>query len=352
MTNSKSVVDASFGVEETFTKCDVKKQNTNSNSDVDHKENLKTQINIAIKQDSKKFFWKSHLQKPIEIKQEVDNKKQRVTRNTSKTLNKSSCFTESSMKYDKCNKKNKSRVNKEHVVSPNHSITEYFSSLDLKESVKDIDEKSKKIEPNKDNLNSHSSLSSIESTKNSLSQAKRSNLRNHKLTEYFAIRRSDRKLKKDTDIEKQNDLEKKIMNEVEDGLEIKEFNEKGRGIITTKEFYKGDFVIEYIGDLIDGITAKQREAQYAKRKNVGCYMYYFKHKDRQYCIDATKESGKLGRLINHSRKGNLTSRIIEVNGIPHLILFAKADISPGTELLYDYGDRNQESIKNHPWLNL
>ena len=65
-------------------------------------------------------------------------------------------------------------------------------------------------------------------------------------------------------------------------LKIKEFEGKGRGIITTKEFHKGDFVIEYIGDLIDGSTAKQREIRYAKNKNVGCYMYFFKHKNKQY----------------------------------------------------------------------
>ena len=67
-------------------------------------------------------------------------------------------------------------------------------------------------------------------------------------------------------------------------------------------------------------------------------------------VDATEESPYLGRLINHSRKGNLKAKAVEVCGKPHLILLAQRDIPPGTELLYDYGDRSKESLENHPWL--
>ena len=38
--------------------------------------------------------------------------------------------------------------------------------------------------------------------------------------------------------------------------------------------------------------------------------------------------------------------------VPRLILVAKQTISPGEELLYDYGDRSKESLKAHPWLAL
>lgn len=69
-----------------------------------------------------------------------------------------------------------------------------------------------------------------------------------------------------------------------------------------------------------------------------------------YSIDATAETGRLGRLINHSRNGNLVTRTILVNGQPRLALLAKVDIKKGEELLYDYGDRSKESLENHPWL--
>lgn len=75
-----------------------------------------------------------------------------------------------------------------------------------------------------------------------------------------------------------------------------------------------------------------------------CIYFYFNS------IDATEETGKLGRLVNHSRNGNLVTKTVAVNGQPHLILVAKNDIKPGVELTYDYGDRSKESLTHHPWL--
>ncbi|XP_015115334.1 N-lysine methyltransferase KMT5A-A [Diachasma alloeum] len=175
---------------------------------------------------------------------------------------------------------------------------------------------------------------------------------NHKVTEYFPVRRSVRKCKKTVLEEKQRDLESKVIRQVEEGLEKKYFVGKGRGVVTTREFNKGEFVVEYVGELIDQVTAKKREAEYAKDQSTGCYMYYFQHRGHQYCVDATAESDKLGRLVNHSRNGNLIARVVEVDTIPHLVLTAKEDIPIGIELTYDYGDRSRESIRNHPWLAL
>ncbi|XP_033227744.1 histone-lysine N-methyltransferase PR-Set7 [Belonocnema kinseyi] len=175
---------------------------------------------------------------------------------------------------------------------------------------------------------------------------------NHKVTDYFQVRRSVRKCKTTVLEEKQRDLEKKILTGSEDGLEVKQFPGKGRGIVTTRDFAKGEFVVEYIGDLIDQVTAKKREAQYSQDQNMGCYCYYFQHRNQQYCIDATVETGKLGRLANHSRNGNMVTRIVEVNSVPHLVLLAKEDIPKGVEVTYDYGDRSKESLLHHPWLAL
>lgn len=68
-------------------------------------------------------------------------------------------------------------------------------------------------------------------------------------------------------------------------------------------------------------------------------------------IDATAESGRLGRLVNHSRNGNLLTKALWVDG-PRLVLLAAHDIAPGDELTYDYGDRSKESLQHHPWLAL
>ncbi|XP_060533527.1 histone-lysine N-methyltransferase PR-Set7-like isoform X2 [Cylas formicarius] len=173
---------------------------------------------------------------------------------------------------------------------------------------------------------------------------------NHKLTEYFTIRRSARKTKTTVLEEKQLALERLVKDEVEDGLEVRYFKDKGRGVVAAKHFFKGDFVVEYSGELVDILEAKQREATYAQNENAGCYMYYFRYNDQQYCIDATAESGKLGRLVNHSRNGNLITKTMMIDKKPRLILVAKEDIKIGEEILYDYGDRSKESLKYHPWL--
>ncbi|XP_076231565.1 SET domain containing 8 isoform X2 [Calliopsis andreniformis] len=174
----------------------------------------------------------------------------------------------------------------------------------------------------------------------------------HKLTDYFPVRRSVRKSKKAVLEEKQRDMENKVLCQVEEGLEVRHFAGKGRGVITTREFTKGEFVVEYIGELIDQVTAKKREKIYAQDQNTGCYMYYFQHRNHQYCVDATAETDKLGRLVNHSRNGNLVARVIEVGSTPHLVLTAKENIPVGVEVTYDYGDRSREAIRHHPWLAL
>ena len=80
-------------------------------------------------------------------------------------------------------------------------------------------------------------------------------------------------------------------------------------------------------------------------------MYYFSWNNRQWCIDSTEDTGRYGRLINHSRKApNCKSRLFILNDIPHLIFIALNDIKPKTELLYDYGDTRRVALESHPWL--
>ncbi|KAI4454630.1 n-lysine methyltransferase kmt5a [Holotrichia oblita] len=173
---------------------------------------------------------------------------------------------------------------------------------------------------------------------------------NHKLTEFFPVRRSIRKTKKTVLEEKQKFLEEALRSGKEDGLLIREFDGKGRGVIAGRTFFKGDFVVEYSGELIDINEARLREQKYAQDQSTGCYMYYFKHKNQQYCVDATAETGRFGRLVNHSRNGNLLTRTVSIDNKPRLVLIAKDTIEKGDEVTYDYGDRSKESLKHHPWL--
>ncbi len=69
-----------------------------------------------------------------------------------------------------------------------------------------------------------------------------------------------------------------------------------------------------------------------------------------FSVDATEESGRMGRLINHSRNGNLITKVVEVKKTPRLVFVAKRDIDLNEELNYDYGDRSRKSLRHHPWL--
>ncbi|KAM4808484.1 N-lysine methyltransferase KMT5A [Rhinophrynus dorsalis] len=173
---------------------------------------------------------------------------------------------------------------------------------------------------------------------------------NRKVTDYFPVRRSCRKSKTELESEEKKRIDELIKTGKEEGMKIDIITGKGRGVIATRNFQRGEFVVEYHGDLIEITDAKRREAFYAQDSSTGCYMYYFQYLNKTYCVDATKETSRLGRLINHSKTGNCHTKLHNINSVPHLILIASRDIKAGEELLYDYGDRSKSSIEAHPWL--
>ncbi|TRY93997.1 hypothetical protein DNTS_032818 [Danionella cerebrum] len=189
-----------------------------------------------------------------------------------------------------------------------------------------------------------------ERAKRSTKKAAQRVVESRKVTDYFPIRRSSRKSKSELKCEEKQHIDMLITDGIEKGMMVRYIEGKGRGVFTTQLFQKGQFVVEYHGDLLQMEDARRREAAYAQDPNTGCYMYYFQYQSRTYCVDATRESGRLGRLINHSKSGNCQTRVHEISGLPHLILTASRDIQEGEELLYDYGDRSRASIQAHPWL--
>lgn len=64
-----------------------------------------------------------------------------------------------------------------------------------------------------------------------------------------------------------------------------------------------------------------------------------------FSVHATINSKRLGRLVNDSpaKEANSYVKVIDVDGIQHLCLFARHDIRSGTELRYDYG------VPGLPW---
>ncbi|XP_032742388.1 N-lysine methyltransferase KMT5A [Rattus rattus] len=152
---------------------------------------------------------------------------------------------------------------------------------------------------------------------------------NRKLTDFYPVRRSSRKSKAELQSEERKKIDELIESGKEEGMKIDLIDGKGRGVIATKRFSRGDFVVEYHGDLIEITDAKKREALYAQDPSTGCYMYYFQYLSKTYCVDATQETNRLGRLINHSKCGNCQTKLHDIDGVPHLILIASRDIAAG-----------------------
>ncbi|KAI3410072.1 hypothetical protein GPALN_006435 [Globodera pallida] len=131
------------------------------------------------------------------------------------------------------------------------------------------------------------------------------------ITNYFPIRRSKRMTTKEIEDLKMKQIKYFIDTGVsESHLEVFQCPVKGRSVRALKSFQRGEFVVEYKGDIINIKTAHSREQGYACDENVGSFMYYFRHRDNVFCVDATTESSYKGRLINHSYlKPNLKTRV-------------------------------------------
>ena len=61
-----------------------------------------------------------------------------------------------------------------------------------------------------------------------------------------------------------------------------EVQSKGRGVLSTRLFKKGDVICEYSGEHITYEGAKRREREYSGDPSVGCYMYYYVFKDKKF----------------------------------------------------------------------
>ncbi|KAI7790856.1 N-lysine methyltransferase KMT5A-A-like [Triplophysa rosa] len=112
---------------------------------------------------------------------------------------------------------------------------------------------------------------------------------------------------------------------------------KGRGVFTSSHFHKGDFLIEYRGDVINKEDYERRLKLYDNALEV--FLFEFRFNGKQLWVDAAKEDDSLGRLVNDDHVNpNSKIKIITVDKKPHLCLFAINDISPGEEIRYNYGD--------------
>ncbi|XP_035849025.1 histone-lysine N-methyltransferase 2B isoform X2 [Sander lucioperca] len=105
----------------------------------------------------------------------------------------------------------------------------------------------------------------------------------------------------------------------------------GRGLFCKRNIEAGEMVIEYAGIVIRAVLTDKRE-KYYDGKGIGCYMFRIDDFD---VVDATMQ-GNAARFINHSCEPNCYSRVINVDGGKHIVIFALRKIYRGEELTYDY----------------
>ena len=127
---------------------------------------------------------------------------------------------------------------------------------------------------------------------------------------------------------------------------------KGRGVVACKEFTKGDFVVEYRGELVNLQEARRRKCLYdIDPDRYGSFVYDIKFRGVPCSIDATVKTQFLGRIVNHSINAwNCLPKVYDIDDAPRLILVAAKTISKGDEILYNYADRNKDNIGANKWL--
>ncbi len=129
---------------------------------------------------------------------------------------------------------------------------------------------------------------------------------------------------------------------------------KGFGLFANEDIKKGDFICEYIGEIICKDTAEKKMYQ-NHRKQKPNYILQIRE-----CYDTvnistyidSEEYGNVGRFINHSCSPNLDFDFVRINFyLPEVYFYANRDIKCGEELTFSYcgyyagwDDRNPKEI--------
>lgn len=124
-------------------------------------------------------------------------------------------------------------------------------------------------------------------------------------------------------------------------LETYHTDRKGYGVRMNTDLAKGEFVCEYIGELISLSNAKKKLSTLTAEEQ--CYVIIYKEhfgttNTLCTCIDATVK-GNIARFINHSCAPNLIMLPVRSGCVvPRLCLFTLEPVAKGTELCFSYGD--------------
>ncbi|KAJ0090308.1 hypothetical protein Patl1_14476 [Pistacia atlantica] len=106
----------------------------------------------------------------------------------------------------------------------------------------------------------------------------------------------------------------------------------GWGVEAAEPISKGEFIIEYIGEVIDDALCEQRlwDMKYRGVKN-----FYMCEIRKDFTIDATFK-GNASRFLNHGCDPNCILEKWQVEGETRVGVFAARSIKVGEPLTYDY----------------
>lgn len=115
------------------------------------------------------------------------------------------------------------------------------------------------------------------------------------------------------------------------GIEKYMTDNKGWGVRTHMSINSGEFILEYIGEVVSDHEFKQRMSTLYTHDT----HHYCLHLDGLLVIDGHRMGGD-GRFVNHSCEPNCEMQKWTVNGQYRMALFALRDIEAGEEITYDY----------------
>lgn len=128
-------------------------------------------------------------------------------------------------------------------------------------------------------------------------------------------------------------------------LKIKNFEDKGLGLISEKYLPKGSFICEYAGEILTKAEAIKRDENNLRDHKMN-YIFCLNEicmeklggKSIQTFIDPSLK-GNIGRYINHSCEPNCEIISVRVDSIiPKIAIFTKRDIQRDEEITFSYGE--------------
>ena len=130
-------------------------------------------------------------------------------------------------------------------------------------------------------------------------------------------------------------------------IPFKTLNNRGWGTKANKNIKEGEFLLEYVGEIINSEECEKRmkiineKAEFNKKTA----NYYFLTVENDYIIDAQRK-GNYSRFTNHSCEPNANIEKWKVGKLLRIGFFAKKNIKKGEEITIDYRYDKIENNQN------